>query len=268
MAEGTASDPATASFALVTGCQMAHATCLAAARHGVLARVGWDVERDGLAGAPPIRVVAGAKRHVTIDRALRLLGLGTGAIVEVAADAQGRMDPAALRATLAGHDGPTIVCAQLGEVNSGAFDPIAEIAELARDSGGLAPRRRRVRAVGRRLPVSPLARRRGRACRLVDDRRPQVAERAVRLRDRVRRHPESHRAAMTAQAEYLVQDPGRGARRGRLDARVLAPCAGLRRLRRAALARPLRRRRPRRALLRARPSVRRGDRGPARAARS
>ncbi len=70
--------PTTASFSFVTGCQMAHVTCLAAARHAVLERVGWDVESDGLAGSPPIAVVTGGKRHVTIDRALRLLGLGNG----------------------------------------------------------------------------------------------------------------------------------------------------------------------------------------------
>ena len=93
--------PAHASFALVTGCQMAHATCLAAARNAVLADVGWNVEEAGLATAPPIRVLAGAKRHATIDRALRLLGLGTGAIAEIAADGQGRMDIAQLSAALA-----------------------------------------------------------------------------------------------------------------------------------------------------------------------
>src|SRR5579872_545019 len=76
--------PVEASFALVTGCQMAHATALAAARHHILAAAGHDVERDGLNGAPPIRVVAGAKRHGTLDRALRFLGLGTGCVRAVA----------------------------------------------------------------------------------------------------------------------------------------------------------------------------------------
>ena len=81
--------PPHASFALVTGCQMAHVTALAAARHDVLARVGHDVERDGLAGAPHLRVLANAERHVTVDRALRLLGLGAPEVV--AADGQGRI---------------------------------------------------------------------------------------------------------------------------------------------------------------------------------
>lgn len=104
--------PPDASFAVVTGCQMAHFTCLAAARHHLLARSGWDVERDGLSGAPPIRVVAGVTRHGTVDRALRYLGLGSASIVPVAADGQGRMLPAALRAELGrSGDAPTIVCA-------------------------------------------------------------------------------------------------------------------------------------------------------------
>jgi glutamate/tyrosine decarboxylase-like PLP-dependent enzyme len=105
--------PGHSSFALVTGCQMAHATCLAAARHHVLAQVGHDVERAGLAGAPPIRVIAGAKRHGTLDRALRLLGIGTAAVREVPVDDQGRMLTRALLEELrAGSDGPTIVCVQ------------------------------------------------------------------------------------------------------------------------------------------------------------
>ena len=75
----------------MTGCQMAHVTALAAARQHVLAQAGWDVAQDGLAGAPPIRVVVGAKRHVTIDRALRLLGIGASSLEVVPADDQGRM---------------------------------------------------------------------------------------------------------------------------------------------------------------------------------
>ncbi len=88
---------AATSFAFVTGCQMAHVTCLAAARHMVLERAGWDVERDGLTGAPLTRVFVGGKRHVTVDRALRLLGLGNASTVSVAVDEQGRMRPEAWR---------------------------------------------------------------------------------------------------------------------------------------------------------------------------
>jgi aromatic-L-amino-acid decarboxylase len=81
------------------------------------------VERDGLAGAPPVQVVVAAERHVTIDAALRFLGLGSGRVRVVAADGQGRMDPAALARTLAGGQGPAIVCAQAGNVNSGGRRP-------------------------------------------------------------------------------------------------------------------------------------------------
>src|SRR5919198_5604588 len=81
--------PPDASFAFVTGCQMAHVTSLAAARLHVLDRAGWDLNERGLAGGPPIRVIVGAKRHVTVDRALRLLGIGTGQIVPVEADELG-----------------------------------------------------------------------------------------------------------------------------------------------------------------------------------
>jgi glutamate/tyrosine decarboxylase-like PLP-dependent enzyme len=127
--------PTHASFALVTGCQMAHATALAAARHHVLQAVGHDVEQDGLVGAPPIRVLAGAKRHGTIGRALRLVGLGTGCVREIPADGQGRMRVDALRAELCDADGPTIVCAQLGEVNTGACDDVDAIADAIADTG-------------------------------------------------------------------------------------------------------------------------------------
>jgi len=120
--------PAGASIGFVTGTQMAHVTGLAAARLHVLERVGWDVGRDGLCGAPRITVIVGARRHVTIDRALRLLGLGTPISVE--SDAEGRIVVDALAAALAETSGPTIVCAQVGEVNTGAADPISEIADL------------------------------------------------------------------------------------------------------------------------------------------
>jgi glutamate/tyrosine decarboxylase-like PLP-dependent enzyme len=120
--------PEHASFGFVTGGQMASFTALAAARHHVLSKAGWDVEQRGLNGAPPIRIVVGEKRHGTIDRALRMLGLGAPTDI-VPADGHGRM--------LAGHlhigDGPTIVCAQAGEVNTGAFDPFDAIAD-ARDA--------------------------------------------------------------------------------------------------------------------------------------
>jgi glutamate/tyrosine decarboxylase-like PLP-dependent enzyme len=127
--------PAHASFAFVTGCQMAHATALVAARHHVLEQAGHDVEQDGLAGAPPITVLAGAKRHGTLDRALRFVGLGTGCVRPVAVDGQGRIRIDELRDELTRAPGPTIVCSQLGEVNTGACDDIAAVAALAQEHG-------------------------------------------------------------------------------------------------------------------------------------
>src|ERR671919_2995540 len=128
--------PASASFGFVTGGQMANVTALAAARHGVLARAGWDVEKRGLNGAPPMRVLASDVRHVTIDRALRFLGLGTDAVTVVPSGPDARLwvDPLA-HALAAEPDRPAIVCAQAGEVNTGAIDPLAEICEVAHAAG-------------------------------------------------------------------------------------------------------------------------------------
>jgi glutamate/tyrosine decarboxylase-like PLP-dependent enzyme len=127
--------PEHASFGFVTGGQMAHFTCLAAARHHLLERAGWDVNRDGLAGAPPIRVVAGANRHATLDRALRFLGIGTAAIHEVPADEQGRILTGALREAVGRADGPTIVCVQAGDINSGDFDDFQAAADVSEAAG-------------------------------------------------------------------------------------------------------------------------------------
>ena len=120
--------PPAASVGFVTGGMMANFTALAAARHRVLADVGWDVAARGLPGAPPVRIVVGEERHATIDIALRYLGFGDATAERVPADEQGRMRADALRDVLAhGDDAPLIVCAQAGNVNSGAFDPIDEI---------------------------------------------------------------------------------------------------------------------------------------------
>jgi glutamate/tyrosine decarboxylase-like PLP-dependent enzyme len=127
--------PPDVSSGFVTGAQGANTTALAAARHHVLAAAGWDVERDGLSGAPPLRIVAGGERHVTIDRSLRLLGIGTSAVVVVPVDDQGRMDAVAVREELAREARPTIVCAQAGNVNTGAFDPVGELAGACRPAG-------------------------------------------------------------------------------------------------------------------------------------
>jgi glutamate/tyrosine decarboxylase-like PLP-dependent enzyme len=125
--------PVGMSVGFVTGAQMANFTGLAAALHEVLRRARWDLATGGLWGAPRVRVLAGAGRHGTIDRALRFLGVGTSAIVEVDADRQGRMQPAALAAALQQGSGPAIVCAQVGNVNSGAIDPVGEICTIAHE---------------------------------------------------------------------------------------------------------------------------------------
>ena len=127
--------PENVSIAFTTGCHMANFTALAAARHEVLRRAGWDVESDGLQRAPRLRVVAGNEVHVSVIGALRTLGVGSREVVRVDADDQGRMRPDALAKTLTAENGPTIVCAQAGNVNTGAFDPFEAIADLCRDHG-------------------------------------------------------------------------------------------------------------------------------------
>jgi glutamate/tyrosine decarboxylase-like PLP-dependent enzyme len=169
--------PASCSVGFVTGCHMANFTALAAARHELLRRTGWDLEAEGLQGAPRLRVIVGDEVHVSVVGALRMLGIGSRQIVRVAADDQGRMRPDALEAAFSG-DGnvaqsssthgvvhssselnvakgsseldvpkgfsgpnvaqgfspantPTIVCAQAGNVNTGAFDPLDAIADVA-----------------------------------------------------------------------------------------------------------------------------------------
>lgn len=128
--------PATASVGFVTGAQAANTVGLAAGRWRVLHDRGWDVGRDGLSGAPPVRVFVGAERHATVDRALRLLGMGERSMVEVPARPDGAMDATALRPMLeSSSPGPVIICAQAGNVNTGAFDDLEAIAELARGHG-------------------------------------------------------------------------------------------------------------------------------------
>jgi glutamate/tyrosine decarboxylase-like PLP-dependent enzyme len=117
--------------AFVTGATMANFCALAAARHAVLARAGWNVEADGLIGAPPVTVVVGAEAHPSLIKSLGMLGLGRNRVVRVPVDSQGRMRAEALPPL----SGPTIVCAQAGNVNTGAFDPFEEISERARLAG-------------------------------------------------------------------------------------------------------------------------------------
>jgi aromatic-L-amino-acid decarboxylase len=199
--------PPTASFALVTGCQMAHVTGLAAARHRVLADAGHDVERDGLVGAPPIRVFAGAERHVSVDRALRLLGLGTGSVEPVAVDAVGALRPDALADALAAHDGrPAIVVAQVGNVNGGGIDPMEDVCAIARAAGAWV---HVDGAFGLWAAASPARRALVRGVDQADSWATDAHKwlnvpfdcGLAFVRDRA-----AHRAAMTVTAAYLVQD--------------------------------------------------------------
>jgi len=127
--------PSGAGVGLVSGAQMANVTALAAARNAVLARAGWDVEEQGLAGAPALCVITSDESHATVYNALRLLGLGRGTALRVATDEQGRMRADELVRTLGEAAGPTIVCAQAGNVNTGACDPLEEIVAACRAAG-------------------------------------------------------------------------------------------------------------------------------------
>jgi glutamate/tyrosine decarboxylase-like PLP-dependent enzyme len=127
--------PQHASYAFVTGCQMAHVTALAAARHKVLADRGWSVEEQGLAGSAPIRVLLG-EHHETVLRALRHLGIGTDAVVQVALKEDGTIDVDALKIEFAKDpDAPTIVSLAAGDLNRGAFDPFEEVCDIAHAQG-------------------------------------------------------------------------------------------------------------------------------------
>jgi len=128
--------PAAASFALVTGCQMAHVTCLLAARHALLAREQWDVEMEGLSGSRPIRILTSTEAHGTTVRAVRMLGLGQKNIVGLAVDAEGRLQEDALVEALESARGePTIVVLQAGDLNIGAFDDFAKLIPIAKKFG-------------------------------------------------------------------------------------------------------------------------------------
>jgi glutamate/tyrosine decarboxylase-like PLP-dependent enzyme len=201
--------PRDCSVGFVTGGQTANFTCLLAARNEVYRRAGWDVERDGLLGAPPLRVIAGAEVHVSVFAALRMLGFGTARVELVEADAQGRMMPSALRKALPTKPGgPIIVCAQAGNVNTGAFDPLPEIIEAAQAAGawvhvdgafGLwaaaSPRRRALMAGGEAA-----------------DSWATDAHKWLNVPYdcgvAITRHPAAHRAATTASAAYLTNAGG------------------------------------------------------------
>lgn len=204
--------PNGASFGLVTGGQMATFTCLAAARHHVLAKADWDVERRGLVGAPRVRLVVGAQRHVTIDRAARFLGLGTDCLELIAVDDQGRMLPTALARALDSVNAPTIVCAQVGEVNSGAVDDINALCDITHRAGGWL---HVDGAFGLWAAASPRLR------HIVDgiDRADSWSTDCHKWLNvpydcgvALCAHPQAHRAAMSAHAAYLIQSDEHGPR--------------------------------------------------------
>ena len=207
--------PQDSSIGFVTGTQMAHVTGLAAARWHVLDAAGWDVNTRGLTEAPRVRVLAGEKRHATLDRALRLLGLGAPELV--AADAQGRLVPESLRDALGSERGRTIVCAQAGEVNTGAFDPLPEIADLCEAAGAWL---HVDGAFGIWAAVSPRLRHLVAGLERADSWTTDAHKWLNVPYDSgivLCRHPESHRAAMTTSASYLIQDEGAQRVRDQVD---------------------------------------------------
>jgi len=197
--------PDTWSAGFVTGCQGANFTALATARHHVLAAAGWDVENQGLFGAPPIDVVVSDESHYTIFNALRMLGLGASRVRRVPADDQGRMRADGLREALATGSGPCIVCAQAGNVNTGAFDPIEEIADITKTRGAWL---HVDGAFGLWAAASPA---RAHLVRGID-RADSVATDAHKWLNVpydcglvFTAHPASHRAAMSMPAAYIVE---------------------------------------------------------------
>lgn len=205
--------PGDASVGFVTGGQMATFTCLAAARDQVLRDVGWDVEADGLRGAPPVSVVVKSQRHTTVPRALRFLGLGEATATEVASDAQARIDPGALAEALTGVEGPTIVCLEAGNVNTGSFDPFGVVADLV-DAHRAAGNPCWVHVDGA-VGLWAAASRRHRG--LVDgfERCDSWSTDAHKLLNvpydsgiAICRHAAPHRAAMSTHADYLVHGTG------------------------------------------------------------
>lgn len=197
--------PSHVSFGLVTGAQMANFTALAAARHQLLADLGWPVEEAGLFGAPRIRVLAGSSRHDSIDRALRFLGLGTEAVVEIGTDAAGRMRPDDLATELSRNGGPTIVCAQAGGVNGGSVDPLTEICTATHEHGGWV---HVDGAFGLWAAASPRLRDQVEGVELADSWTTDAHKMLNVPYDSglvFCAHPDAHRAAMQVRAAYLVQ---------------------------------------------------------------
>jgi glutamate/tyrosine decarboxylase-like PLP-dependent enzyme len=197
--------PDSASVGFTTGAQAANVAGLAAARHHVLARLGYDVEADGLPGAPPVRIIVGEERHATIGRALRFLGFGERTPLVIPSDAQGRMEPGKLRAELESSDVPTIVCAQAGNVNTGAFDPFPEISTATREHGAWL---HVDGAFGLWAGASPRLRHLVEGVELADSWATDGHKWLNVPYDSgivACAHPESHRASMSLRAPYLIR---------------------------------------------------------------
>jgi aromatic-L-amino-acid decarboxylase len=233
--------PGEASVGFVTGTQMAHATCLAAARHAVLRDRGWDVERQGLAGSPAIRILANGERHGSVDRAVRFIGLGSDNIVALPTDDEGRVEPETLRAALDASSQPTIVVLQAGELNRAAFDPFEALAPMARAAGAWT---HVDGAFGLWARVSPTHRDLARGIELCDSWTTDAHKYLNVPYDSgvaLIRDAAAHRAAMTLSTSYL---PPGGAARDQIDwnpefsrrARGFAIYAALRELGRQGLA--------------------------------
>jgi glutamate/tyrosine decarboxylase-like PLP-dependent enzyme len=230
--------PPACSAGFTTGAQMANYTGLAAGLRHVLGAAGWDLEADGLFGAPAVSVVVGEERHATIDRALRFLGVGRRQITAVAADDQGRMRASALRDALA--DGPTIVCAQAGNVNTGAFDPLREICALAHARGAWV---HVDGAFGLWAATAPSLRHLVDGVELADSWATDAHKWLNVPYDSgivLCAHPDRHRAAMTLSASYLARTGGRDGAdwtpEGSRRARAFAVWASLRSLGRSGVA--------------------------------
>ncbi|HEU4946093.1 MAG TPA: pyridoxal-dependent decarboxylase [Kribbella sp.] len=227
--------PAEASMGFTTGAQAANIVGLAAARHHVLAKAGWDVERNGLPGAPRVQILAGEERHATIDRALRLLGFGSDCLEPVPAGANGVLDVGDLRRRLADREaGPLIVCLQAGNVNTGASDPLREVCELVHQYEGWV---HVDGAFGLWAAASPSTRAQVDGIELADSWGCDGHKWLNLPYDNgfvFCAHPDSHAAALTYSASYLVRaaerDPGDYALESSRRSRGMAAWAGLQEL--------------------------------------
>lgn len=199
--------PSDASYAFVTGCQGAHVTCLAAARHQLLAREGWDVERDGLFGAPPIRILTSESHHGSVERAARLIGFGQRAIHRLPVDGSGRLAPDYLAGALeSAPDTPTIVLLQAADLNIGACDPYESLIPLAQARGAWV---HVDGAFGLWAAASPRFRHLVAGIDLADSWATDGHKWLNVPYDcgyAFTRHPEAHRAALSHRAAYITYD--------------------------------------------------------------